>query len=320
MNTLKFVVAGLLSLTLMSCTEGEPSGYVTEVTDGVTYKAPYTFIDSASEQITIQLAGVGCDDIESQDLKTAYFGARARHFASEWLKKRVTVERPVRDASGRLIRRWVILKSVQDGEYLHEAMLREGLAFESVSGYDLPEISGKIRALEQEARARKVGRWSPAPPNEREMSEWVSNQRSLLGGLMASFSPSPPPSPTPPSTPPSQPTPEPVIAPTSPSGEPSRPLQPLPATASPDGAKVVTQVDALAKAARDKFLLWQAGDATARIQGAGTLRADLRGVKIAVMDALDDSANLDAIQRAYLESIREDMNRVMKIIDAVVKP
>ncbi|MGE4159010.1 MAG: thermonuclease family protein [Planctomycetota bacterium] len=319
MIKLKFLVAGILTFVMLSCADGEPSGYVTEVTDGVTYKAPYTFIDSASEQITIQLAGVGCDDMESQDLKTAYFGARARHYAAEWLKQRVTVERPVRDTSGRLIRRWVLLKSVKDGEYLHEALLREGLAFESLSGIDLPEISGRIRVLEQEARAKKVGRWAGTMPDEREMAEWVSNQRSLLGGLMANFTSKTPSIPSTPSQP-SMPTPEPVNPPVVPTPDVARPLPSIPATMSPDGAKVVAHVDALAKASRDKFLQWQASDAGARVQGAPALRSDLRAVKIAVMDALDDSNMLDAVQRAYLESIREDMNRVMKIIDAVVKP
>lgn len=306
----------ILAMCVSSCSDVEPSGYVTEVSEGCIFKAPYTFIDTNSEQINIQLAGVACDDLDSDDLKTAYLGAKARHFSAQWLKQRVILERPVQDGSGRPLRRWVFIKASQSGEYLHEALLREGLAFEAISGHDLGEAAVRIRTLEQEARAKRVGRWSAEQPSDGQMAEWVSSQRSLLGGIMSAFAPSTPSTPSKTADPVPQPQPQPPSQSGTPTPTPSA-LPALPATASLEGAKVVTQVDALAKSAREKFLAWQALDAAARVQGCTALRGELRNVKIAVMDALDDSTQLDAVQRAYLDTIREDMNRVIKILDAV---
>ena len=142
MKTLLCTVLFVLTATIAICQE-TLTGKVVKISDGDTF----TILVEENKQVKVRFHGIDCPE-SKQD-----FGTRAKQFTSELaFSKVVNVQVKDIDRYGRTIGIVVL----PDGEILNEELLRVGLAWH----YKHYDKSEKYAALENQAKANKVGIWS----------------------------------------------------------------------------------------------------------------------------------------------------------------
>ncbi|MDP2663449.1 MAG: hypothetical protein Q8R28_22265, partial [Dehalococcoidia bacterium] len=157
MRMLNGFLFGTAFFALSACFGGGdyiPLGEVLEVKRGDRLLVPMTFIDPHSPPRSFELLGIRCADPDAGELVEAYHGVLARETAADWcLNRQITLERPLVLANGLMDRSQGWAREPRSGEYLHELLLRQGLARADLQGRDLGDKGRRIVALEDEARA-----------------------------------------------------------------------------------------------------------------------------------------------------------------------
>ncbi|HEY0899155.1 MAG TPA: thermonuclease family protein [Sphingobacteriaceae bacterium] len=123
------------------------TGVVVGIADGDTF----TLLTPAKREVKVRLHGIDCPE-KNQD-----FGSRAKQYTSNLIfKKTVRVQVKNKDRYGRTI----ALVVIPGGRILNEELLKAGMAWH----YKKYDQSRKWTALENTARARRVGLWSLKNP------------------------------------------------------------------------------------------------------------------------------------------------------------
>ena len=135
--------AYLLLISAICFGQQTMTGKVIKIADGDTF----TILIEDNKQVKVRFHGIDCPE-SKQD-----FGTRAKQFTSELaFSKVVNVQIKNIDRYGRTIGIVVL----PDGKILNEELLRVGLAWH----YKHYDKSEKFAALENQAKASKVGIWS----------------------------------------------------------------------------------------------------------------------------------------------------------------
>lgn len=142
---MKNFIISLIFLFITNLAVGQETitGKVVKIADGDTF----TILVEGNKQVKVRFHGIDCPE-SKQD-----FGTRAKQFTSELaFSKIVNVQVKDIDRYGRTI--GIVI--LPDGKILNEELLRVGLAWH----YKHYDKSEKYAALENQAKASKVGIWS----------------------------------------------------------------------------------------------------------------------------------------------------------------
>lgn len=174
----------IISTLLISCRGVNPRGYIKDVQRGDVLVVPSTFTDSNSLEMNMRLLGVICPDVDSGELVEAYYGSLAKKFTEKWVEKRlVRLERPLKKPNGLRNRRLGFVVDAESKEYLHEDLLKAGLARAYFDGREFKEKGPRILLLEAEAKKSKVGMWTKKHPANHEMRAEVNDTASMLKSI-----------------------------------------------------------------------------------------------------------------------------------------
>jgi hypothetical protein len=83
-----------------------------------------------------------------------------------------------------------------------------------------------------------------------------------------------------------------------------------------DAASHIIFLNDKADVARRNFLKWQSSPEMQKKSYSKRITSELREVKILIMDALDERVDFNRGQIDFLKGLKEEMNRLMKILKA----
>lgn len=325
MSLLKRLGSCGLVMLMSACLGGSytPVGKVVKVKTGDQVIIPMTFIDPHSPPRDFQLLAIQCPDPEDdKNLAEAYYGVLARSLTESWVEGRtVTLVRPLVKPGGLMDRSTGWIKDPKTGEYLHEVLLKAGLARGLSGDGELGEIGARIVQLEAQARSQGLGMFSATRPSEARMTQ-VIKESSLVGQLTGVLRPKTVPDTTTTTVVPDRTSPTVVPNGSNPSVVPDQttpaviPHQPVPRQTTPPSSvqDLLMTLNSETDQARREFLAWQSLPADQRGARSAALRSQLRALKIRLMDITDEVDSLDEVQRGFLEGLREEMNRLMRLI------
>jgi len=305
MLTIQSGVLVMLCLCVLSCKGVNPKGRITEVQSGDVLLVPSTFTDEYSRSLKVRLLAIRCPNEESDSLIETYYAALAKQQTEKWCdKKLVVLERPILKSNGRIDRHLVFVKDSESGNYLHEMLLKKGLAEADFQGRVFPGKNEKIKELEAQAREKNLGQWSKEHPPEYEMRALINDSHSLLKKISNA-----------------------VLGKKAKSvkteEKPIAKSTVTPVEKTKERVSVIPQsltlalqrMETLKKAVFDKYAYWETSSSTEKVALAQGLRDDLRHIKIQIEDILDDYEDkLSEAKKTELKNEQKIISKKMKIV------